>query len=415
MLINTCRSCKSSEFHNVLDLGDHPWCGDFLTKDKLGLEKTYPLNLIQCKECELLQLNYTVPKETMFSNHSYLSSTTKTLKDFFLRLAMENKSQFNLEKKDKILDIGGNDGTQMLVYKNIGLENVINVESAGNIAKISKQNGILTINEFFNLSTVKKNIQKESIKLINASGVFFHLEELHSVLEGIDYCLEKDGILIIQFMYAGAMIDNKNFDTIYHEHLCLYTLKSLSKLLIQYDFEIFDAYYADIHSGSIIAKVAKKNSKFNNKTESYYATLQNDEKYTPSIIQIFANEIRKNRYNLKKFLIDIKHKNPETKIYCFGAPAKGTTLLNYLEIDNSLVDKAVEVNDLKIGLYLPKLHIPITLESKNDIPDYYLLLSHNFKSEILNKNYENILDGLKFIIPFPNIKIIDKDNLKFEL
>ena len=135
MLINSCRSCKSSEFHNVLDLGDHPWCGDFLTKDKLGLEKTYPLNLIQCKECELLQLNYTVPKETMFSNHSYLSSTTKTLKDFFLRLAMENKSQFNLEKKDKILDIGGNDGTQMLVYKNIGLENVINVESAGNIAK----------------------------------------------------------------------------------------------------------------------------------------------------------------------------------------------------------------------------------------------------------------------------------------
>ncbi|MAD57038.1 MAG: methyltransferase [Porticoccus sp.] len=415
MYIKNCRSCKSDDLVGVLDLGNHPWCGDFLKKEELGSENIYPLNLLQCKKCELLQLNYTVPKEVMFSNHSYLSSTTKTLKDFFSKLAKENKKQFNLSKDDIILDIGGNDGTQMLEYQKIGFNNVSNVESASNIANISKENGINTINEFFNYSTVINNFKQNSVKLINASGVFFHLEELHSVLKGIDYCLKEDGVLIIQFMYAGSMIDNKNFDTIYHEHLCLYTIKSLSYLLNQYDLEIFDAYLTDIHSGSIVAKVAKKNSDINIKTESYANSIKYDEKYNPNLIQKFAKEICDNRYNLKNFLNNLKAKRPDSKIYCFGAPAKGTTLLNYLDIDKSLIDKAVEVNELKIGLYLPKLHIPISKESDQDLPDYYLLLSHNFMSEILKKNLNNISKGLQFIIPFPEIKIINKENINFEL
>lgn len=415
MFISKCRSCNSENFSDVLDLGDHPWCGNFLKKEELGSEEIYPLNLIQCKECELLQLNYTVPKEVMFSSHSYLSSTTETLKNFFFKLAKENKNQFSLSSNDIVLDIGGNDGTQMLEYKKIGVKNVINVESATNIARISSENGIHTINEFFNLSTAVNNLDKQSIKLINASGVFFHLEELHSVLSGINYCLKKDGILIIQFMYAGAMIDNLNFDTIYHEHLCLYTIRSLSKLLKQYDLEIFDAYYSEIHSGSIIAKVTNKNSKINIKTDAYYKTLKEDEKYSPTLVKEFAREIIKNKFNLKNFLSQIKLENPNTKIYCLGAPAKGNTLLNYLEINKSLVDKVVEVNELKIGLYLPKTHIPIHPELQTDIPDYYLLLSHNFHKEILKKNYDNIMNGLKFIIPFPEIKLISKENLKFEI
>lgn len=410
MNIKKCRSCGSKELKSILNLGMHPWCGDFLKKNKIGREKFYPLHLVFCKKCELLQLNFTIPKEKMFSNHSYLSSTTSTLKSFFYKLACENIKQFNLKKNDLILDIGGNDGTQMLQYKSAGLKNVLNVESANNIAKISSKNKIPTINEFFNFQTAKKLVGKSKVKLVNASGVFFHLEELHSVIKGINFCLEKNGILIIQFMYAGAMIDKGLFDGIYHEHLCLYTIKSLTNLLKQYNLDIFDAYYSDIHSGSIIAKVCKKDSILNKKTTRYKKTVKNDKKYSLKKILNFSKKVKNKKKIIYDFLLDLKI-NKQKIIYCYGAPAKGNTLLNYIGIDNSIISKCVEVNPLKISLHLPKSHIPIVKENKNDLPDYYLLLSHNFENEIIKKNYSILKKGVKFITLFPKIRLIDKSSV----
>jgi DNA-binding transcriptional regulator YhcF (GntR family) len=410
MNIRMCRSCGANNFKSVINLGKHPWCGDFLDKKKIGKEKYYPLHLVYCLNCKLLQLNFTVPKENMFSNHSYLSSTTSTLKNYFYKLAIENKKQFKIQKNDLILDIGGNDGTQMIQYRLAGMKNVLNVESASNIAKISKRNKIRTINKFFNFKTVVKEIGFKKVKLINASGVFFHLEELHSVLKGINYCLQDNGILIIQFMYAGSMIDKDLFDGIYHEHLCLYSLKSLANLLKLYNLEIFDAYYSEIHSGSIIAKVCKKYSVLNKKTSRLKKTIKNDNKYNLQKIIKFSKRVKNKRRKILEFLTNLK-KEKKAKIYCYGAPAKGNTLLNYLGIDSSIITKTVEVNPLKIGLYLPKSHIPIVKEDKNDLPDYYLLLSHNFEREIIKKNYSILRKGVKFITLFPKIRIIDKSSI----
>jgi len=406
MNIKKCRACGKKKFIPILNLGSHPWCGDFLKKKDIGKEKYYPLNLIFCSNCSLLQLDFTVPKEKMFSKHLYLSSTTSTLKKYFYNLAKENKIQFSLKKNDLILDIGGNDGTQMLQYKLAGIKNVINVESAVNIAKISKSSKIPTINDFFNYKLAVKRIGKKKVKLINASGVFFHLEQLHSVLKAINYCLQDDGILIVQFMYAGSMIDKDLFDGIYHEHLCLYTLQSLANLLKLYDLYIFDAYHSEIHSGSIVAKICKKNSFLNKKTIRLNKTLKNDKKYTLSKILKFSQRVESKKNKIINFLLDLRNKNKN--IYCYGAPAKGNTLLNYLNVDSSIVSKTVEVNPLKIGLYLPKSHIPIVKESQFDLPDYYLLLSHNFEKEIIKKNYNIIKRGVKFITVLPEIKIIDK-------
>ena len=235
-----CRGCDGNNFRSVLDLGEQPWCNDFLKEEQLGKELEYPLRMVHCNDCELLQLDHTVPKETMFSDHKYLSGPTKSLTKHFLRLAAGNRTQFNLKEDDIILDIGGNDGAQLLQYKRLGLNNCVNVESAGAIAKISQDAGITTINDFFNEECVKNNFEKNSVKLINAAGVFFHLEELHSVIRGIKYALKEDGVFVIQFMYAGAMVDNGNFDTVYHEHLCYYTLRSVEKLLEPYGLKVFD-------------------------------------------------------------------------------------------------------------------------------------------------------------------------------
>lgn len=415
MKLKNCRSCGSQKFNQILDLGKQPWCGDLLSKKQLGSEKIYPLNLIQCKKCELLQLDFTVPKEIMFSNHTYLSSTTKTLKQFFYKLALENKKHFKLKKSDLILDIGGNDGTQMMQYQKAGLKNVLNVESAKNIAKISKRNGVKTIHDFFNYDVAKNKIGKNKVKLINASGVFFHLEELHSVLRAIKYCLRKeDGILVIQFMYVGSIVDKCTFDSIYHEHLCLYSIKSLSYLLNLYDFDILDAYYADIHSGSIIVKACNKYSKINIKTNRLRKALANDKKYNKQSIRNFSKRAKIHAENIKTFLHKIKKENPELKIYCYGAPAKGNTLLNYLNLDNKIINKSVEVNKLKIGKFLAMSHIPIAEEKKTDLPDYYLLLSHNFEKEIISKNQKILEKGVKFIIPFPKLKVVSKISKKFK-
>ncbi len=399
-----CRSCNGTRLELILDLGHQPWCNDFLTKDQVGKENTYPLRLYYCLDCEMLQLDHTVPKETMFSDTSYLSGMTQTLQQHFFNLAKENIEQFNIQPQDLVVDIGGNDGCQMLQYKKAGVENVLNVECSKRVANISSQAGVKTLNKYFNLKTVQENLGEKSVKLYNASGVFFHLEELHSVIEGIKYSLKDDGVLIVQFMYAGVMVENLNFDSIYHEHLCLYTIRSLNNLLKLHQLEIFDASYSDIHSGSIIAKIGRSERVVHLKTQRFYDLLEKDSQYTLEAFKQFAKKVESKKNHLRQVLE--KYKSLGKKIYAYGAPAKGNTLLNYFKIDHKLVDKAVEVNELKVGHYLPKSHIPITLEDENDFPDYYLLLSHNFADELIKKNAALIDKGVQFIIPFPEVEVV---------
>ena len=399
-----CRSCNSTSLELLLDLGEQPWCNDFLPKERLGKESTYPLRLNYCEECELLQLDHTVPKETMFGDHCYLSGVTKTLVEHFYEVAKENVEQFNMLPSDLVIDIGGNDGSQLLQYKKAGVQNVVNVECAKRVSEISEANNILTINEYFNRECVEEYIGKGVVRLYNASGVFFHLEEIHSVIDGIKYSLRDDGVLIVQFMYAGTMIEKLNFDTIYHEHLCYYTLHSLNNLLEPYDLKIFDAYYSEIHSGSIIAKITHTNGSLDVETERYVSLLEKDKIYSIEAFKEFAKTIEAQKGSLRDTLKGFKDEGKT--IYAYGAPAKGNTLLNYFGIDDTLVDKAVEINEMKVGNFLPQSHIPITLEDKNDLPDYYLLLSHNFAEEIIKKNQDIIAQGVKFIIPFPQVEIV---------
>jgi hypothetical protein len=399
----SCRNCNNHPLVPILDLGMQGWCNDFITNEQIGKEPTYSLKLNYCKECDMLQLTTTVPKERMFKHHDYLSGTTKTLREHFYNIAKENIDQFKLSGKDIVLDIGGNDGTQLAQYKILGLSNLINVESADNIAKLSSAAGIYTINDFFNDKLAYNNFNPGEIQLINAAGVFFHLEELHSVIRAIKYLLARNGIFVVQFMYAGMMIEKGTYDMIYHEHLLYYTLHSLENLLNPYGLKVFDAYESDIHSGSVIAKLCHSSANME-PTKRYLNLKEKDKEYTFEKFKKFGQKIVSDRYRLRKFIKDLKGESK--KIYGYGAPAKGNTLLTYEKIDNKLLDKLVEINPLKIGKYTPVTHIPIVQESKEDLPDYYLLLAHNFDKEILEKNKEITDKGVKFIVPFPTPRII---------
>lgn len=392
-----CFCCNSKKLKAIIDLNDQPWCGNFLRKDEIGKEEFYPLKLMECEDCSLFQLNYFVPKEKMFSNHSYVSGTTKTLTEHFYNIAKENIQQFNLKNDDLIVDIGGNDGTQLLQYKKLGCENILNIESATNICEIAIKNNVPTICNFFNDDTVYENELQNKAKLINASGILFHLEELHSVLRGIKNMLHKDGVFIVQFMYAIDMLKNGNFDTIYHEHLVYYTIKSINTLLEKYKLKIVDGYHSDIHSGSMIIKCVHSDISYPISSRFIDCIIYETSIYNRKLINKFINQTSLFKKSLKQKINEIVESGKT--IYGLGAPAKGNTLLNFLELDSTKIKKIYEVNPMRISLYTPGSHIQIEKENLMDIPDYFLILSHNFSNEIINTFKENNIK-VNFIIPF---------------
>lgn len=396
-LIKSCRVCDSTDLKLVIDFGYHPWCGNFLKKEEIGKEPFYPLRVVYCLNCSTPQIDYTVPKEVMFSKHTYLSNITKTLSNHFKSIAEEVNNRFFKNLKNKlVLDIGSNDGLQLSHYKALGYD-VLGIESAKNVAKIANESGIPTANEFFNLDFAKKLGRKFNV--INASGVFFHLEELHSVAEGIREALLDDGVFVIQFLYMKRILENLAFDQIYHEHLLYYTLKTIGTLLNRHNLSLFDAYLSPIHGGSIIGFATHKGRK--QPSERLLSMIQEEVRDKSNEISTyleFAEKIKKMKEDNLSYLKKAKERGK--KIFGFGAPAKGNTLLNYFGIGTDYLDCLVEKNELRRGLYSPGMHIPIVIEKElKEPPDIYYVLAWNFKKEILANNQGLIDRGVEFYFP----------------
>ncbi|HIH18580.1 TPA: class I SAM-dependent methyltransferase [Candidatus Micrarchaeota archaeon] len=392
-----CRVCDSADLELAIDLGSHPWCNNFLTKRQLGKEPFYPLRVVFCHSCRTAQLDYTVKKEIMFGDHTYLSGMTKTLDDHFRKLAGEVDSRFFKSAGAKsVLDIGSNDGTQLKHYKALSYD-IVGVESSKAIAKMANERGIKTLNEFFNLESARRMGRKFSV--INASGVFFHLEELHSVTEGIREALSEDGVFVVQFLYMKRIIENLAFDQIYHEHLLYYTLETIEKLLARHGLSMFDAYLSPIHGGSIIGFVTHAGKR--EKSERLLKLLEEERKEKSnefSTYKKFAEDIQLLKQRNLAYLSGAKKAGK--KIYGMGAPVKGNTFLNYFGIGPETIECLVEKNPMRKGLYSPGMHIPVVLESElKQQPDIYYVLAWNFKKEILANNGHLVEKGVEFYFP----------------
>jgi len=392
-----CRVCDSDKLKLAIDLGEQPWGNDFLKASEVGQEQSYPLRVVWCENCSTAQLDYTVRKEVMFGNHTYLSGTTKTLDMHFKKMAKEVDNRFFKHKKVKwAFDIGSNDGTQLKHYKALGY-NVLGVESSIKIAKIANKSGIPTLNTFFNLEVARRANRKFDV--INAAGIFFHLEELHSVTDGIRFMLDKDGVFVVQFIYAKGIVDNMAFDQIYHEHLLYYTLNTIEVLLTRHGLSMFDAYLSPIHGGSIIGFVThigkrKKSMRLKKLFAEEDASNANEfETYKK-----FADRIQIYKKETLAYLKEAKKQNKV--IFGMGAPVKGNTLLNTFGIGKQYIDCLVEKNPMRDGLFAPGSHLPIVLEKDvKQVPDIYFVLAWNFKKEILANNRALIKKGVVFHFP----------------
>lgn len=395
--LRECRVCDGRNLEPVVDLGQQPWANHFLTREEVGKEPYYPLRVLYCHDCATTQLDYTVPKEVMFCNHTYLSGITQTLSDHFRKVAEEVDRRFfaNFRSK-KALDIGSNDGTQLKHYQKLGYE-VLGVESSKNIARIASERGIPTLNAFFNYPTAQEINGK--FQVINAAGIFFHLEELHSFTRGVKHLLDNQGVFVVQFLYMKSILENLAFDQIYHEHLLYYNLETIEKLLNRHQLAMFDAYLAPIHGGSIIGFISPLGKQAPTpRLQHLLERERSDRSNDISTYQEFARRIAdmktKNLYYLGE------QKKQGRRIYGFGAPVKGNTLLNYFGIGVEYLDFLVEKNPLRKGLYSPGRHIPVILENEiTQLPDVYYVLAWNFKKEILQNNQELIKKGIEFYFP----------------
>lgn len=392
-----CRVCDSSKLELAIDLGSQPWANNFLRKEEIGKEQFYPLRVIYCFDCKTAQLDFTVPKEVMFGDHTYLSGITKSLSEHFRTIAEEvDNSFFKTVTHKSVLDIGSNDGTQLKHFKALGYD-VLGVESSKTIAKLANEAGIPTLNEFFNLELVKRLGKK--FHVINAAGVFFHLEELHSVTEGIREALRNDGVFVVQFLYMKRIVENLAFDQIYHEHLLYYNLQTIEVLLNKHGLELFDAYLLPIHGGSVIGFITHKGRATPSTRLQKLKQKENDEQSNEfGTYKRFGQNIE----NLKKenlaYLDEAKRQGK--RIYGLGAPVKGNTLLNHFKIGTQYIDYLVEKNELRRGLYSPGMHIPIVIEKElTELPDIYYVLAWNFKNEILANNQHLLKRGIEFYFP----------------
>lgn len=392
-----CRVCDSTNLELVIDLGEQPWCNNFLKKDEIGKEPFYPLRVLFCHDCHTSQLDFTVKKEIMFGDHTYLSGTTKSLSEHFRNIAHEVDSRFFADQSKKsVLDIGSNDGTQLKHFQALGYE-VLGVESSRTTAKIANDAGVPTLNAFFNQETMK-GIGKQ-FDVFNASGVFFHLEELHSVCEAIKQGLKQNGVFVVQFLYMKSIMENLAFDQIYHEHLLYYTLETIEKLLNRHGLSMFDAYLAPIHGGSIIGYIGHQGS---HKPEKRLLAMREEENdsgcNTIDAYRDFDLRIKRMKQENLDYLNVAKAAGK--RVYGFGAPVKGNTMLNYFGVGPDLIECLVEKNELRRGLYSPGMHIPLLIEDEvTKLPDIYYVLAWNFKKEILANNQALIDQGIKFYFP----------------
>ena len=391
-----CRCCASKNLKRILSLGFQPLANN-LIKNKKSKFDTYPLELNFCLDCYNVQLSVSVNPKKMFSNYYYLSSTSKSFRSHFEQASKKYFKEFKLNKQSQIIDIGSNDGVGLLPFKELGIKNLLGIEPAKNLCKISNKKGIKTLNDFLNYKSLKRI--KHKADLILASNVFAHSDDLKEMGECILKLLSKNGTAIIEVQYLLKTLKDLTFDNIYHEHYNYWSLTSIKNFFDNLGGKIYKAEEINTHGGSLRIYVCKNLNKKVDKSVSKLLRIEENygiKKF--STYKIFANKILKIKKNVLNNLKILKNKS--NSVIGYGAPAKATTALNFFGISEE-IDFIVEDNKLKHNKFVPGVNIPIY--SKNKIKNNkspILVLAWNFYSEI-KKNNKNLTN--KFI----NIKSLE--------
>lgn len=410
MKIKRCRICDS-DIVNILSLGKFPAVNYYLSLDDLkNKEKKYPLNFFLCENCSLGQLDEIVQATELFSTYHYISSTSAPLKKHLESLAEICRKKFKLTANSKVLDIGCNDGTLLKYLKTFGIK-TFGVDPAENVVEQAKKEGLNVIPAFFSEKLSKKILKNDGrFNVIFTTNTLAQVIDLNDFVKGVKKLLTKDGSFVIEVGYLLEMIKRKTFDSIYHEHYSYFSLASLTYLFDKNNLEIYDAKQIENHGGSLRVFVKHKENNKLKKTTRSKNLLKKEQRLklnSKKIYKKFVDGALTFKKKFRELLINLKKTN--ATIVGIGAPAKSVILLNFTNIDHTIISYITDSTPHKQNRFMPGVHIPIMPESKlkddNSI-DYFLLLAWTYKEALIEKIKALKGKNVKIVIPFPKLKII---------
>jgi len=403
----SCRSCSSDDLSVVLDLGSTPLADRMPTVEQLAdPEPTFPLTLVYCQDCALVQIRETVPPEILFcDDYPYFSSFSDALLKHSRANVEELIDRRQLGPESLVIELASNDGYLLQYYKQQNIP-VLGIDPAEGPANAAIERGIPTENVFFTRELADRlAAEGRRADVIHANNVLAHVADTNGFAAGVAAILKDDGQAVIEHPYVRDLVDKNEFDTIYHEHLCYFSVTALDGLLRRHGLYLQDIRRLTIHGGSLRSYIGKSDTPSENVTrllkEERGLGMDGPEYYVE-----FSGRVQELRKSLHSLLTDLKAKGHS--IAAYGAAAKGSTLINVVGIGSELVDFVVDRNTHKQGRHMPGKRIPILApeELLKRMPDYTLVLPWNFADEILEQQAEYRQRGGRFIIPVPSPRVV---------
>ncbi len=402
----SCRSCGQSRLTPILAMGRMPLANRLLTHDQLGAnEPNYPLELVLCPRCALVQITETVPREELLRGYAYFGTAGEAALHDARRLAAQVMAAQKLRPTSLVVEIGSQDGQLLKNYLQAGVP-VLGVEPAVNLAELARRaHQVPTLCAFFNRDVaLRLEGCGQQADVIHVRDVLARVPDLNGFADGLRILLKDTGVIVLEVPYVKDLIDRVEFDTIYHEHLCYFSLTSLDRLLARHNLVIHDVEHEARHSGSLRLFIGKSGA-----SSSRVRQLLDDEAAwgvgEAAFYQVLGQRIERLRHDLLALLRRLKAEG--RRIVGYGASSKASTLLNYFKIGSDVVDFVVDRNALKQGRYTPGTHLRIYSPQKlvEERPDYVLLLSRDSAEEIMAQQSAYRQQGGHFIIPIPNVKV----------
>lgn len=406
MAAGTCISCGAAALEPILSLGTTPLANALLTGDALGRpEERFALDLVFCTHCALVQITESVPPEKLFSDYAYFSSFSDTIVAAARDLAVRLTAGRGLGASSLVVELASNDGYLLQHYAAAGVP-VLGIEPAENIARVANERGIRTRSVFFGLEYARRLAAEGlSADVVHANNVLAHVPDLNGFVAGIAAVLKDAGVAVIEAPYLRDMIEKCEFDTIYHEHLCYFSVSALVPLFARHGLTLVDIERIPVHGGSLRLFAAKTGTR-----GARVDALLNEERAAGMLgIEYyagFAGHVARLRSDLQALLGRLKREG--RRIAAYGASAKGSTLLNCFGIGGETLDYVVDRSTEKQGRYTPGTHLRILPPEHlaADRPDYLLLLSWNFLDEVLGQQAAYRAAGGKFIVPVPEVRVV---------